>query len=169
MNKREFIKRALDYIALFGIAIVASSVIGVFRAPKEPFDLSLIANKTTLSGKRVSDILDLKKPTIVHFWGVWCPVCRQEIDTINDLSKRDDINLITVAVNSGFDVELREWMQKRGVDFEVINDISGILASKAGVNVFPTTLYYDSKGNMKFADSGYTTYAGFVARIELLK
>lgn len=169
MSRRDFLKKALEYFGLFIIALIASSIIGVFRAPKNSFELSKIENRVTLNGQKVSDILKNGKPTILHFWGSWCPICRHELSTIEDLSKQDDINLITIAVNSGTDDQLKEWMKSRGVDFIVINDMSGILASKAGVNVFPSTLYYDSKRVLKFADSGYTTYAGFSARIELLK
>lgn len=169
MTRREFFKKIADYAGLFAIAVIASSVIGFFRAPKEEFALSSLGDRVTLKGEKVSELLDSKKPVVLHFWGIWCPICKQEISTIDDLSDREDIILITIAVNSGTDDQLKRWMQERGVDFRVINDMSGILASKAGVSVFPSTLYYDSKGVLKFADSGYTTYAGFSARIELLK
>ena len=169
MSRRDFFKKVLDYALLALIAVVVSSILGVFRAPKSHFKLSDIDSRVTLDGKRVSDILKNNKPTILHFWGTWCPICRQELSTIEDLSKQDGINIITVAVNSGTDDQLKEWLKSRGVDFIVINDISGILASKAGVNVFPSTIYYDSNKKLKFSDSGYTSYAGFLARIKLLK
>ena len=169
MNRRDFFKKSAEYVGLFVVALMASSVVGLFRAPKNSFALSSLNDRVTLKGKKVSNLLKDKKPVVVHFWGSWCPICRQELSTVEDLSKNEDITLITVAVNSGTNKQLREWMKSRGVDFRVINDMSGILASKAGVNVFPSTLYYGSDGKLKFADSGYTSYAGFLARLELLK
>ena len=169
MNRRDFFKKSAEYAGLFAIAVIASSAVGFFRAPKKSFALSSLEERVTLEGEKVSELLRSDKPVILHFWGSWCPICRREISTVNDLSEREDIILITIAVNSGTDDQLKEWMWQRGVDFRVINDMSGILASEAGVNVFPSTLYYDSEHKLKFADSGYTTYTGFAARIELLK
>lgn len=169
MNRRDFIKKGAEYAGLFAVAVLASSAVGLFRAPKKSFELSLLNDRVTLDGDKVSDILKAKKSVVLHFWGSWCPICRRELSTIEDLSDRDDVTLITIAVNSGTDDQLKNWMRERGVDFRVINDMSGILASGAGVNIFPSTLYYDSGHKFKFADSGYTTYAGFTARIKLLK
>jgi len=163
-------KKALKEILIWiAVIIITASVIGYIRAPKDNINLSKLQNYTTLKGKRVSDILSKDRVIIIHFWGTWCPICKSEIDTIEKLSKRDDIILITVASSSGSDKELQEWLKSRNLDFIVINDRNSLLARELGVEVFPTTLYFSKTKKFKFSDSGYTSYMGFLARVKLLK
>lgn len=163
-------KKALKEILIWiAVIIITASIIGYIRAPKDNINLSTLQNYTTLKGKRVSDILSKDRVIIIHFWGTWCPICKSEIDTIEKLSKRDDIILITVASSSGSDKELQEWLKSRNLDFIVINDRNSLLARELGVEVFPTTLYFSKTKKFKFSDSGYTSYMGFLARVKLLK
>jgi len=162
--------KPLKEIAIWiAVIIITASIIGYIRAPKDNINLSKLQDYTTLKGKRVSELLSKDRVIIVHFWGTWCPVCRSEIDTIEKLSKRDDIILITIASSSGSDRELKEWLRDRDLDFIVINDSNSKLARELGVNLFPTTLYFSKTKEFKFSDSGYTSYMGFLARVKLLK
>jgi len=106
---------------------------------------------------------------LLHFWGVWCPVCREELELLQNLSKNRDIILLTVAVGSGGAAELSKWMHERGVDFPVIADADSSLASKFGVEIYPTTLYYDEQKRFVLSASGYTSMAGFELRVAILK
>jgi len=109
----------------------------------------------------------VSKPIIVHFWGSWCPVCKAEIANINSLAK--DYEVITVAVNSGSDQEIKDFLIKQGLTFKVINDASGDIASSFGIEVFPTTLIYDSNGTLQFSEVGYRTVAGLIGRMLFVK
>jgi len=106
------------------------------------------------------------KPLLVHFWGTWCPVCKVEVGNIEQLSKK--YNVITIAVNSGSDEEIRTFMKQHKLSYTVINDKSATLAQKFNIEVYPTTLIYDKEGVLKFTEVGYSTTLGLQARLELI-
>jgi thiol-disulfide isomerase/thioredoxin len=106
------------------------------------------------------------KPLLVHFWGTWCPVCKVEVGNIEQLSKK--YNVITIAVNSGSDEEIRTFMKQHKLSYTVINDKSATLAQKFNIEVYPTTLVYDKEGVLKFTEVGYSTTLGLQARLELI-
>jgi len=104
---------------------------------------------------------------IVHFWDKWCPTCRFEASTIDKLSEK--YNVITIAVNSGSDEQLQKYMQENELDYRVINDAKGALAQKFDIDVYPTTLIYNGKGELSFSEVGYITLVGLEARLALIK
>ena len=164
---KKYLKEGL--ITIFLIFIV-SSVIGYYRSSiVKANNLNILKNYTTIDGVKVDKILNQKKPLILNFWGTWCPVCNQEVSTLSSLAKRDDLILITVAVNSGSNQEIKEYMQKKGIKFIVINDNAGKIAKKFNINIFPTTIFFNSKRDNIIKDSGYTTKAGFLARVKLVE
>ena len=107
-----------------------------------------------------------EKPLVVHFWATWCSVCKLEAANIERLSK--DYNVITIAVNSGSDEELKAFMKEHESTYKVIHDKSGELAKKFNIEVYPTTLIYNKKGELKFTEVGYSTTLGLKARLELI-
>jgi len=107
------------------------------------------------------------KPIFVHFWATWCPTCKLEASNIQALSKKYEV--LTIAVKSGSNEALKKYMYKNGLDFKVINDTHGNWAEEFKIEAFPTTFIYDKSGELTFTEVGYTTTAGLIARIEMLK
>lgn len=107
------------------------------------------------------------EPLVVHFWGTWCPTCKLEASNIQSISEK--YNVITIAVNSGSDDVLKAYMKEHDLDYPVINDAQGVLAKKFDIGVYPTTLLYNGKGELKFSEVGYSTTLGLQARLELIK
>ena len=107
------------------------------------------------------------KPIIVHFWATWCRVCRTEIDNLAKLSKTHQV--ITIAVASGTDKELVDFLESLDIDLLVYNDNDSTIAHKMGIEMYPTTLIYDSQKSLRFAEVGYRTTAGLKARLKLIE
>ena len=105
------------------------------------------------------------QPLLVHFWATWCPVCRFEQGTIAALAEEGRV--ITVALSSGSDAEVRQYLRDEGVDFPVINDPAGTIAADWGVMGVPASFVVDGSGNIRFVTSGYTTGAGLRLRLWL--
>ncbi len=105
------------------------------------------------------------KPLLLHYWAVWCPVCKLEAPNIQSVSQK--YNVLTIAVNSGSDEKIKAYMQENGLSFKVLNDSDGRWAKQFKIEVYPTTFIYDSKGELKFTEVGYTTTAGFLARMTM--
>lgn len=104
-------------------------------------------------------------PLLVHFWATWCPTCKVEASNIERISKR--YNVLTIAVQSGSNEEINHFMKERDLDYRVINDNNGILAKRFNITAYPTTLIYNSRGELKFTEVGYSTTLGLEARLGL--
>ena len=105
------------------------------------------------------------QPAVIHFWATWCPVCDLEQGMVQRLSRRHP--LISVAMQSGSDAEVRDWMRERGVSYPVINDPLGDLARRYGVSAVPASFVLDGQGRVRFVTRGYTTGIGMRARLWL--
>ena len=106
------------------------------------------------------------EPLVVHFWGSWCPTCKFEASNIEAVS--DYHNVISIAVNSGSNEEIEAFMKEHDLSYRVINDGQGALAKKFNIEAYPTTLIYNSKGELKFTEVGYSTTLGLKARLGLV-
>jgi thiol-disulfide isomerase/thioredoxin len=161
-KKRAILRWAGEILFAIVAIFVISTAIGHFRSPSDaPKRLSDIGEEVPVSHFGGEGAI------AIHFWGTWCPVCREEIDNIDSLSKR--YRIVTIAVNSGDAEEIDEWMRSRNLDFPVVADENGELAKRFGVSVFPSTLFYSSDGKLLFSESGYITTPGMSVRMWLAK
>ncbi len=162
----ESIKKWLKEI-LIGVVLIfiLSNIVSYLRKP-ELSSTQLPKMDVTLSdGSRYT--LSEGKPAVIHFWATWCPTCKLEAANIERISKK--YNVLTIAVNSGSDEKISDYLSERGLTFRVLNDRKGVWAKKFHVEAFPTTFIYDSSGELKFTEVGYTTTAGLMARMALVE
>ncbi|MBD3794453.1 MAG: protein disulfide oxidoreductase [Epsilonproteobacteria bacterium] len=167
MFKNWTFKRILkEIVTTLLIFFVASLIINYLR---QPDTFNVLPNETmrTIEKKDISLEKYKTKPLIVYFWGSWCPACRQQSPNIDVLSK--EYQVLTIAVKSGTDDEIKAYMSEKKLSFETINDENGELAKKFGVSIYPTMLIYDSTGTHAFSETGYTTVVGAKARLNMIK
>lgn len=160
MIKRRFFKELFKTVAFM---FILALVINYIRSPKT-YDTIPKLELITITGEKI-DLRDSKnRPTVIHFWATWCPICKMEATNFNSLID-ENINLITIAVKSE---DLVKFINIKGLKYRVVDDINGELAKKFNIEVFPTTLIYDSKGILKFTEVGYTTTLGLKARLQMV-
>ncbi len=107
-----------------------------------------------------------KQPVLVHFWATWCPICKTEQESIDALA-HDNIDVITVAMQSGSTEAVQAYMREQGVSFPVINDADGQLSALWGVHAVPASFIVDRDGKIRFVEIGYTTELGLRFRLWL--
>ncbi|RUM65654.1 MAG: protein disulfide oxidoreductase [Sulfurospirillum sp.] len=145
----------IEALKLIVMIVIVANVVSYIRKP-ELADKNLPdLNVTMLEGTHKSLQSYSGKPLVVYFWGSWCPVCKMSSPVISDLSK--DHEVVAIAVNSGSDEDLKHFMKTHDLHFPVVNDADGAIARKFGVDTFPTTFIFNSKGTNTFTDVGYTT------------
>ena len=107
------------------------------------------------------------QPALVYFWATWCGVC-DHVDP-NVAAVAEDHQVITVAVTSGSEQEVAEWMRGRGLSMPTVTDPAGRLARSYGVRAFPTTFWVDAEGRIQNREVGYTSTLGLRARLWFLR
>ena len=140
---------------------IFSNAISLYKA--QDLNKSILSIQTQKLIDSSSYTFDKNKPLMLHFWAIWCPVCKAEADNIQRLSHY--YNVVTVAVNSGTDYEIQQYLNKEDLTFKVINDKGSSLLKHLNVSVFPTTFIYDKNKNLIFSEVGYTSSFGLWVRM----
>lgn len=119
----------------------------------------------TLDGRPVSLAQWRGRPVLVHFWATWCPVCRLEQGSIQDIARGHAI--ITVATQSGDAAKVRAWLRDQGLRMPVLLDEDGSMATAWGARGVPASFIVDGRGRIRFVEFGYTTEWGLRLRLWL--
>ncbi len=129
----------------------------------------LAANKVVLMGAdgkqhAVSDYIGKGTWTLVNFWGVHCPPCREEMPELVLLHDKYNKTLVSVlSIAIGFPSfgypdkdEVRAFLKEYMVDFPVLFGNESI-ATKLGADALeglPTTLMYTPEGKLVAEQTG---------------
>lgn len=119
----------------------------------------------TLAGNHFDTAQPRKGPLLIHFWASWCPICRLEQNGIQAISR--DYQVISIAMNSGDAMAVKQFLQQQGLDFPVINDPEGTLAGRFGVTAVPVSFVVNDRNQIRFVERGYTTEWGLRLRLWL--
>lgn len=158
----KYIKEILLFVLVMTIFANALSLYRSNDLNKEALNISSV---TLLDN--TSYTLPKNEPILIHFWATWCPTCKAEAPNIQTIS--ENYNVLTIAIKSGKNSEIKEYLKSRGLNFNVVNDMDAKLAEKFGVSIFPTTIIYDKNGEVFFSDVGYTTTLGLWLRMFLAR
>lgn len=119
----------------------------------------------TIDGRMVS-LADYRgKPVLLYFWASWCRICEFEQGSILSLAK--DYPLLTVALRSGNELQLRKYMDEHQFHVTAIVDEFGELASRYGVRGTPSAFFIDADGQIRSIEIGYTSEFGMRIRMWL--
>ena len=117
----------LKTILLYGLmfAIIYTAV-NWWRQPVMPANPQL--QLTDYQGQSV-DLAEMSKdkPTLVYFWGTWCPICSVTSPTINTLAAENNYPIVTIAIKSGSNQELHNYLNEHNYNFTTINDQEGAI------------------------------------------
>lgn len=157
---RRWGKEAL-WLLLFGVVI--STALDFWRSPALPEGNPLPT--LTLQDGTTADLqaMSRDKPLLVYYWASWCGVCRFTTPTVEQLWQEGE-NVLTVALRSGSDDQLRAGMAKKGLTFPTHNDESGDLAARWQVGVTPTFLVIKD-GALVSSTTGWSSAWGLRLRL----
>ncbi|QQX81366.1 protein disulfide oxidoreductase [Shewanella sp. KX20019] len=119
----------------------------------------------TLTGDSI-DILAMshQEPVLLYFWGTWCPVCSFVSPSVDIMATQ--YSVVTVAMSSGNNEKLAQYLQHKQYEFPVVNDDKGLLSHDWSVNLTPTLMVIKD-GELQFYTSGFTSLPGMWWRMLL--
>ncbi len=153
--KRSILSWSKEVAVIAIIVITITNLVSFLRKP-DIKNRNLPNFKLTTIDKKIISLEEYRgKPLLIHFWATWCMACKLEASNIEKVSKNWQV--LTVAVDSGSNYELKEFLKNRGLTYDVINDKDGKLAKSFSISIFPTTFIYDKNLEISFIDVGYTS------------
>lgn len=123
-SKSKLMSWLLTGFKYFLLFVVIYTVINWWRQPIMPANPKL--QLTDYQGQQV-DIAALSHefPVLVYFWGTWCPICSTTSPKINALAESGNYSIVSIAIQSGNNQQLQQYMTEHDYSFTTINDESG--------------------------------------------
>ena len=103
-----------------------------------------------------------EKPVLVYFWATWCAVCSSVSPSVDFIA--DNYQVVTVALTSGEPQRIKQYLNAKQYNFNVINDPKGEISRTWGVSVTPTIFVID-KGEITSVTTGFTSPMGMWLRL----
>lgn len=109
-----------------------------------------------MQGTRFS-LKELKgKIIVLNFWFINCPPCRMEIPQLNELvetyKENPDVVFIAVSLDDKYDIT--DFLKNNPFKYHII-DGGRYIASRYGINAYPTHVVLDKEGKVLFHTSGF--------------
>lgn len=119
-----------------------------------------------LEGKTVSlaALSQQQAPTLIYFWGTWCPVCDYVSPAVSWLSQH--YNVVTVALRSGEANRVKQYLDHHDYQFPTINDPNNQLGQAWQIRVTPTLIVVKD-GRIQYYTTGFTSLPGIWWRLLL--
>jgi len=159
LNTGRFLK---EVVILLLMVIVVSVAVNLYKTRNIVKGQAPELQTSTIADMPVN-LAKTEKPVLVHFWATWCPICTLEHGSIESIAK--DYNVITIALNSGDALELKQFMHNEQLQFPVVADEDGEISTSWAVKGVPSSFIIAPDGEIAFVEVGYTSEIGLRARL----
>ena len=138
---------------IFLISLLLTLITPALASTPGEIEVGGYLRKATLHGligksRKFSDYQG--KPLIINVWASWCGPCREEMGSLERLSRKYGEKKFRVIGISTDDVEedAVSYIKQAGVTFETFIDSKVFLENMLGANTIPLTLLVDAHGRV---------------------
>lgn len=142
---------ALTLVAL-GAAAAEAKPAAELRAVKHPIAATDFYLRD-LNGKlvRLSDFQG--KVVVLNFWATWCPPCRKEMPSMQQLyqaHKDKGLEVVAVSVDTTSSQEVRAFIEELGLTFPVLHDRDSLVSRLYSNPGVPSSYVIDPQGKVVY-------------------
>ena len=113
-------------------------------------------------------------PVVLNFWASWCPPCKSEMPSFNEMSKKygkDKIAILMINLTDGQRETMsiaNKFIEDNNYNMKVLFDNKMDAANKYNISAIPRTIFIDKNGYIVKDDSGAITKEELESQIKLL-
>lgn len=155
------VKKILIIIAL---AFLLSIVIDVYRLLQQ--SPQAIDEQSFTSIKQSLHQADLQKPILIYAWASWCGLCSittPQVELVQSLYPTTSI-----AIQSGDDNKVQQYITNKNITLPVINDSSGSLASSLNIQGTPTFIIVSPAGKVYYYSVGVSFLPSLLLKLFII-
>jgi thiol-disulfide isomerase/thioredoxin len=157
------LKKFFKELAVLLLIIIITSIgVNLYKTRNAVTGPAPELSEISIKGKSLT-LLNQKQPVLVHFWATWCPVCSLGHGTIDSIAK--DYPVISIAMQSGNEQELLNFMSEKQLSYPVIEDDAGEIARQWNVRGVPASFIISPGGEIEFVEIGYSSEIGLRLRL----
>lgn len=125
----------------------------------------------SLDGKRWSLRSQRGRVTLLHFWGTWCPACRQEMRDLGRLHREyhgAGLDIVALTIGDKDARVVRQAARDLGADFPVGFAPRQVTEAYGHIHEVPVSILIDRRGQIRYRYDGerdYATFAHAVRRV----
>ncbi len=113
----------------------------------------------TLDGKtvRLSELRG-KKVVLINFWATWCPPCRLEMPTMQQIYteyKGKGFEILAINIEPDAQEEIQDFVKELRLTFPVLLDSDMKITRKYRLIGLPVSMLIDRKGIIRSKEIGY--------------
>ena len=113
-------------------------------------------------------------PVVLNFWASWCPPCKSEMPSFNEMSKKyskDKVAILMINLTDGQRETMskaKQFIKDNNYNMKVLFDNKMDAANKYNIESIPRTIFIDKDGYIVKDDSGAISKEELENQIKLL-
>ena len=170
--RKKIIAWAKQATQMLLLLLAISLAVDALRAPKLPIQAAQTALPIVPRSPDAAPLTTTlqaasqNRTLLLYIWGAWCGVCKHTSPVIQRLHD-DGTPVLSVALRSGSDDDIRAYLQQQGYTFPAVNDDNGAWSQQWGVKVTPTIVLIKN-GKVLHSTTGLASYWTLKTRIALV-